>query len=243
MGQIEKTTTPTSGSLVSRIAREFEAHGLSPDLDVFRLAEAADGYADMSITGDDLQDSLVRYIDTIALKSQLMSRAIRRWKEPPIADAMTGALNIVVDGIVRSPSLRSEGLRVSSEENFRLSTKGIRKPDVAVWKGDQLLAIVECKTSLGFTRKTWEADYTKRVNEFVGSGLDPRGVIYVVASEDGWSGFDPSDPRTGTVWFALGGKGSWFGGGKFGEVTLKEGMRPGQVRGLASALESLLITR
>lgn len=240
MKQFEQTTEPTTGSLVERLKSNFGSFDMQPDDDILKLAKVADGYADGKVTADELQHHLVQHFDRLALKSQLLSRSIRRWKEPPIADDMTCALTIIMDGVVRSSRFAPKKYRVSSEENYRLKSRGIRKPDVAIWKGSDLVAVIECKTCLGYTRKTWEADYTKRVDEFVDSGLKPGAIIYVVASENSWEGFPPDDPRTGTVWFSLAKKGAWFGGGKQGEPPLLEAMIPGRMKGLVTALEDLL---
>lgn len=240
MKQFEQTTDPTTGSLVKRLKQNFGDAGMEPDDDILKLAKVADKYADGECDADDMQRAMIQHLDRLALRSQLLSRSIRRWKEPPVADDVTCALTILADGIVRSSRFAPKKYRVSSEENYRLKSRGIRKPDVAIWQGSDLKAILECKTCLGYTRKTWEDDYNKRVKEFEDSGLNPKGVIYFVISENSWGGFPLDDPRTGTVWFSLAKKGAWFGGGKMGEAPLIEAMIPGRMKGLVEALEDLL---
>lgn len=225
------------------MVHNYGEYGLAPDPDILSLALAADRYAEGKDDADGLQLALVRHLDRLAIRSQLLSRTVRRWKEPPIADDMTCALAMVLDGVVRSPSLAQEGLRVSSEENYRLPDRGVRKPDVALWRGSELVAIIECKTGLGYTRDTWMEHYEARVKEFVAAGLPEAAIIYVVASEQSWRGFPADDPRTGTVWFSLAKKGSWCGGGKAGEMSLEEGAFPGKLRGMIQGLESLFLKK
>lgn len=228
---------------MTRLVKNYGEYGLVPDPDTLTLALAADRYAEGVSGAEDLQGALVSHLDRLAIRSQLLSRTVRRWKEPPLADDMTCALAMVLDGVVRSPSLAQEGLRVSSEENYRLPDRSVRKPDVAIWRGSELVAIIECKTGLGYTRDTWMEHYEARVEEFVAAGLPEAAIIYVVASEQSWRGFPPEDPRTGTVWFSLARKGSWCGGGKAGEMSLTEGAFPGKLAGVIRGLESVLVRK
>jgi len=41
--------------------------------------------------------------------------------------------------------------------------KGNIRPDISVWKNNKVVAIVECKTQLGWNRDKWEEDFKKRV--------------------------------------------------------------------------------
>jgi len=53
------------------------------------------------------------------------------------------------------------GLEVHSERQIR-QKKGTIRPDISVWKNNKVVAIVECKTQLGWNRDKWEEDFKKK---------------------------------------------------------------------------------
>lgn len=53
------------------------------------------------------------------------------------------------------------GLEVCSEKAIERKRGAIR-PDISIWKGDKVIAIIECKTQLGWNRLKWEEDFIKR---------------------------------------------------------------------------------
>ena len=48
-----------------------------------------------------------------------------------------------------------------SEKQIKPKLGAIR-PDVLIWKGDEVVAIIECKTQLGWNRHKWESDFNER---------------------------------------------------------------------------------
>jgi len=131
-----------------------------------------------------------------------------------------------VDAMLRSEKFRHLGWNASSETNIVLETGKYVKPDVAIWKDDKIIAIIECKTSLGRARKVWEVAFEERVESLVKKNIREESIFLFVASENCWQGFHPEHPRTLKTWFALCPKNTWFGGGKQGERKLSEAMYP-----------------
>ncbi len=56
-----------------------------------------------------------------------------------------------------------EGLdfEVHSERQI-VPRRGAIRPDISVWKNDKVVAIIECKTQLGWNRDKWDEDFKKR---------------------------------------------------------------------------------
>lgn len=92
------------------------------------------------------------------------------------------------------------GLTAVSEKSISRK-RGSIKPDISIWQGEQLIAIIECKTNLGWNRQGWEK-YLKERESSV-HHLFPRAKCFlVVLTEVNWSGFG-SDPRVGDQLFTL----------------------------------------
>lgn len=226
--------------LKDRIITRFQSRTISPVDELLRYAGACDDYADEKIDSSAMQMELCRYLDISASRFRSLSEALKRVKEPSVSEIVTESVNMLVDSIVRNPSLSHLSLEVSSERNMRLPTGEQRKPDVGIWAGDKLKLVVECKTCLGRRRKEWVDDYEKRAAEFESMGLPREAFILFVGTDTTWKGFPEGDPHVSKTWFSLCPVGTWYGGGKAGEVALCEKPRPGVVEGFRSAIISLL---
>lgn len=206
-------------TLTERIESRFAVRSIEPTKELISYANSCDSYAERKITHTEMQDAMCNYLDTSSLRVRALSEALNRLKEPAMSEIVTEAMNMFVDSIIRTDERLSSTFSVSSEKNVKLSV-GSRKPDISIWKGEKLVAIIECKTCLGRRRKEWMDDYSARVEEFSTIGQSPESMFLFVATDNTWGGFPKSDPRFENVWFSLCPVGTWYGGGKAGEVKL-----------------------
>ena len=91
-------------------------------------------------------------------------------------------------------------LEISSERPVERKRKAMR-PDISVWRGSDLLAVIECKTQLGWSRKTWKSDFEYRERELK-KEIPNVQTFLVVMSSSNWPGFG-EDPKIGKQWFCL----------------------------------------
>lgn len=227
--------------LVERIKKSYENWSIVPAPELIDYAEKCDSYSADEIDSDEIQNAICEYMDQTAGRVRALSSALGRTKEPPLADVFTEATNMLVDAMMRSKELSHLDIKVFSEKNLRLPGGGYRKPDVSLWKGDQLIGVIECKTCLGRRRDDWLADYEKRAAELSELKLPNNALFLFVETEQTWSGFPASDNRTLTTWFTLCPKGSWHGGGKTGELPLHEKQHPGIVEKFRSSLTRVIL--
>jgi hypothetical protein len=227
-------------TLKERIVQNHGAKGLLPVPELGEYAEACDSYARSSLEDHEIQESLCRYLDTHAQRVKALSESLNRVKEPSISEVMTESVAMLVDSILRRKEFEHRSLCIFSEKNVKLPQGGYRKPDVGIWEGDQLLVAVECKTSLGRKRKEWLTDYNTRVEEFCSLGLRPSDVLLFVGTDQTWKGFPQGDSRISSVWFSLCQNGSWFGGGKTGELPLVKKQHRDVIKNFRSILFSTL---
>jgi hypothetical protein len=87
------------------------------------------------------------------------------------------------------------GFEIQSEQTLEKKRKSPR-PDISIWDGSKLLAVIECKTQLGWQRHTWESNFKDRK-----SNIHAK-VFLVVMTDCNWGGFG-NNPGVGTEYFCL----------------------------------------
>ena len=93
------------------------------------------------------------------------------------------------------------GLEVHSERQIR-QKKGTIRPDISVWKNNKVVAIVECKTQLGWNRDKWEEDFKKRESKLKKEFPNAKAFLVVMTSKN-WSGFPDDNKKVGEQYFTL----------------------------------------
>lgn len=92
------------------------------------------------------------------------------------------------------------GLRVESEKNI-VRKKGSMRPDISIWRHDQVVAAIECKTQLGWNRYGWLPDFEDRESRLVEEFPNARLFLLVMTGSN-WPGFG-NDSRVGQQFFVL----------------------------------------
>ena len=90
---------------------------------------------------------------------------------------------------------------VHSERQIR-KKRGAIRPDISVWKDDEVVAIIECKTQLGWNRDKWEEDFKKRESKLKDEFPQCKAFLVVMTSEN-WSGFPDDNKKVGEQYFTL----------------------------------------
>jgi hypothetical protein len=89
--------------------------------------------------------------------------------------------------------LQSQGgkYQAHSERQIQKTKKAIR-PDISIWHQDKIVAIIECKTQLGWNRDNWEKQYLDRDKKL--KKLYPNAQSYLlVMTGSNWGGFGNHD--------------------------------------------------
>jgi hypothetical protein len=91
-------------------------------------------------------------------------------------------------------------LEISSERPIQRKRNAIR-PDISLWRSNELLAIIECKTQLGWHRENWRSHFEEREEKL--KKVFPNAEIFlVVMTSCNWGGFG-NDPKVGKRLFCL----------------------------------------
>lgn len=88
--------------------------------------------------------------------------------------------------------LKSESghLQVHSERQIKQNRNAIR-PDISIWKDDEVIAIIECKTQFGWNRLNWEQQFLDRDKKLKADFPKAKSFLLVMSSLN-WSGFGES---------------------------------------------------
>jgi hypothetical protein len=96
---------------------------------------------------------------------------------------------------------------IKSEQAIQPKRNALR-PDITIWSGSELLAAIECKTQLGWHRRSWDSHFQERENK-IKESFPMAQIFLVVMSGSNWSGFG-NDARVGQQFFCLLKGGIWL---------------------------------
>lgn len=78
-------------------------------------------------------------------------------------------------------------LEVHSERQI-VRTRNAIRPDISVWQGEHVVAIIECKTQLGWNRSDWEEHFEDRELKLQAVFPDAHAFLLVMTGNN-WGGF------------------------------------------------------
>ncbi|MEN8444554.1 MAG: hypothetical protein ABG776_06025, partial [Cyanobacteria bacterium J06555_13] len=89
-----------------------------------------------------------------------------------------------------------------SSERFIQRKRGSMRPDISIWNGSELIAIIECKTQLGWSPGTWDKGFKHREAR-LHKDFPEAKAFFLVLTGCNWGGFQSADPRVGEQLFCL----------------------------------------
>lgn len=122
-----------------------------------------------------------------------------RQKRPPIADDFTAAVGFSLEQFVAAQGF--PGAVLSEKTTHR--ARGATRPDISVWRGNKLIASVECKTDFGWSRKRWKEKWERRASNLETRHRDCASYLCVLSKKN-WNADEfESSPRFGNQWFCI----------------------------------------
>jgi hypothetical protein len=80
------------------------------------------------------------------------------------------------------------GILEAHSERQIIKEKNSIRPDISIWKGNEVVAIIECKTQLGWNRNNWENDFIDRDIKLKNDFPNAKSFLLVMTGSN-WSGF------------------------------------------------------
>jgi len=75
--------------------------------------------------------------------------------------------------------------KAHSERQIKRIKKALR-PDISIWDGEKIVAIIECKTQFGWNRKNWEEDFMIREAKLKVDFPNAKSFLLILTSRN-WS--------------------------------------------------------
>ena len=152
----------------------------------------------INLDGSDLTNAILLRLRAFYESQCAITKKLQKDKAAPAADffveTMAFFLTVALEKIAPDLQVKSEKVVKSGKSHLR--------PDISVFRGAELIAVIECKVQLGYSRNTWQEEFCKRTDSFTEINRN-IAVFLLVSTEQNWHGFDPSDERVGTQWFAI----------------------------------------
>ena len=80
--------------------------------------------------------------------------------------------------------------------------RGYMRPDISIWDNDGVIAIIECKTNLGWNRIRWENDFIAREIKLKKDFPEANAFLLIMTSKN-WPGIPKDNINLGDKYFIL----------------------------------------
>lgn len=136
------------------------------------------------LTKTEITEAVLERLKNYCITQDLTKNFLNKRYQAPLADYFVETVLFFL-----RLYLKSQGghLEAHSERQIKRTKNAIR-PDISVWRQDEVVAIIECKTQLGWNRDGWEQDYILREQKL--KSEFPNAKSYLLAmTENNWGGF------------------------------------------------------
>ena len=151
----------------------------------------------LPVEGQEITTSILRTLKTYYDVEDEVKWFLGKRVRGDAADFFVEILLIYIRAFIETHNLALEAV---SEKSIR-AKRGSPRPDISVWQGEQLVAVIECKTNLGWNRHEWQNDFIKREDKIHGHFPDATCFLVVLTGVN-WPGFK-DNPRVGDQYFTL----------------------------------------
>ena len=149
------------------------------------------------VDGTDVTASILCTLKTYYLAQDRLKNFLNKTYRGAAADFFVETLLFYLNAFIRTHKLE---LVVASEKRLK-PRRGSLRPDISIWRRDGLVAVIECKTNLGWNRYGWLDDFLKRESA-VNLDFPNAKCFLVVLTAHNWPGFG-DDKRVGDQFFTL----------------------------------------
>jgi hypothetical protein len=156
------------------------------------------GNNNLSLNGNDVTKAIILRLKTYYETQDEIMKFLGKKSVAPASDFFVETVVFYLKLLLEQSKSR---LKIKSEARFYTKNSYI-KPDISLWDGKKVVAIIECKTNLGFARKKWEADFKAREKDLKIAFPKAKAFLLVLSSKN-WSGFATNDKKVGIQYFSL----------------------------------------
>lgn len=152
----------------------------------------------INLNGPDVTKAILFRMKAYYEFQNRIKKLLNKRYSPAASDFFTETVSFYLKAILET---YNTGMEIHSERQIKRK-KGAIRPDISIWRGDEVLAIIECKTQLGWNRDKWEDNFRGREEKLKKEFPKARAFLVVLTSEN-WPGFPHNDKRVGKQYFTL----------------------------------------
>ena len=180
-------------SLEKRYSREFDA-----SFDSFRnLYREIVKLKNVSLKEREVSKAMLIRLHSWYSFQRKIKGFLNKRRATPGSDFFVETLLFYLKAIFEIFDVKQE---VHSEREIRRK-KGVIRPDISIWKGNDVKAIIECKTQLGWNRYGWKEAFMKKEKGLKSEFPNAKTFLVVMTSKN-WPGFG-EDENIGKKFFTL----------------------------------------
>jgi len=184
---------PSFVSADSEYRRAVEA----PGRDLPAALAAAQQVPSIDLDGDDISRAILLRLRSFFRTQDAIKAGLDKVYAAPAADFL---VETVLFYLRVALGRLQPSLTIASERNI-VKKRGSMRPDISIWRGDQVIAAVECKTQLGWNRDGWLHDFEDRETRLRADFPNAKLFLLVMTASN-WPGFG-DDARIGKQFFVM----------------------------------------
>lgn len=169
----------------------------APGRELSAAFSAARRVAKIDLQGHDISRAVLLRLKSYLETQDVIKSELQKGYAAPAADFF---VETVVFYLQVALAQLAPDLLVASERNI-VRKQGSMRPDISIWRNDQVVAAIECKTQLGWNRDGWLHDFGDRESRL--SAEFPHAKLFLlVMTGSNWPGFG-DNLRVGKQFFVL----------------------------------------
>lgn len=151
----------------------------------------------IDLDGTDITEAVLLRLKSFIETQDKIKGQLNKVYAAPAADFFVETIVFFLKSVL----LRNDPTLSVASERTVVKKLGSMRPDISVWRGDELVATIECKTQLGWNRKGWLKSFKKRGSRL--KKIAPNARMYLLVLSGGnWPGFG-EDKRINKQFFVL----------------------------------------
>jgi len=154
--------------------------------------------ADLSLKTNDITKAILLRMKAFSETNNKIKEFLNKRYAAPAADFFVETVLFYLKLTLDKYKKRYE---VFSERQIK-PHRGFMRPDISIWDNDKVIAIIECKTNLGWNRIGWEKDFIEREKRLK-KDFPEANVFLLVMTSGNWPGIPDDDVNLGEKYFIL----------------------------------------
>ena len=158
---------------------------------------AAEQVASVDLGNNDISLAVLLRLRSFFVAQDAIKSGLNKVYAAPAADFLVETVLFYLRVVL---ARLAPSLSVASERNI-VRKQGSMRPDISIWRGNEVIAAVECKTQLGWNRDGWLHDFEDRESRLRAEFANARLFLLVMTASN-WPGFG-DDSRVGQQFFVM----------------------------------------